>query len=76
MIETKLGLNHRDEAIRRLADAYSSDFAEFVAGNDLFHELLQDLADDFINDTIPITDEDGHHDLGFELIMRVTTRVV
>ena len=76
MIETKLGLNHRDEAIRRLADAYSSDFAEFVAGNDLFHELLQDLADDFINENIPITDEEGHLDLAMEMILRVTTRSV
>ena len=77
MIETKLPtLNRRDEAIRRLANGYAEDFAEFCAGDDRMHELMQNLAEEFVNQNIPITDEDGVFDLGFELIMNVTVTKV
>ena len=76
MIETKLGLNARDEAIRRLAEGFSSDFAEFCAGDDAMHEAMMNLADRFIEQNIPITDEDASSDLAYELIMNVTVTKV
>ena len=65
MIETKLGLNARDEAIRRLAE-----------GDDAMHEVMMNLADRFIEQNIPITDEDASSDLAYELIMNVTVTKV
>jgi len=70
------GLNYRDEAIRRLADGFSAEFAEFCAGDEDMHELMQILADRFVEHHIPIMDEDASSDLSFELLMRVTCTAV
>ena len=76
MNETLTTLNARDEAIRRLAQGFSSDFAEFCAGDDAMHEVMMNLADRFIEMNIPITDEEASSDLAFELIMNVTVTKV
>ena len=34
-------MNRYDEAVRRLADGFSSEFAEFCAGDERMHELIQ-----------------------------------
>ena len=69
-------LNKRDEAIRLLANGFASQFAEEVAGDERFHDLLMEMADVFVKREIPITDEDSSTDLAYELFMRVTTRTV
>ena len=69
-------LNHHDEAIRRLADGFKEEFAEEVASDERFHELLMELADEFVSKNIPIVREDDATDVSFELIMRVTTKSV
>ena len=71
-----LQASYRAEAIRRLAAGFGDDFAEFCAGHDSMHELMLDLAMEFIQSNIPITDEDATHELGTELIMGVTVRTV
>ena len=69
-------LNLRDEEIRRLADGFSSEFAEEVAADERFHELVMELASEFVEKNIPIVNEDDATDVAFELIMRVTTKSV
>ena len=69
-------LNYRDQAIRRLATGYSSEFAEFCAGNEKMHELMHQLASEFIDTNIPIVNEDDATDLGIELLMNITVREV
>ncbi len=69
-------LNLRDEAIRRLAEGFAEDFVEEVAGDERFHELIQDIAEEYVSKNIPITDEDAHYDVAFELCMRCTTKRV
>ena len=69
-------LNLHDESIRRLAEGYKVEFTEEVAGDERFHDLLMDLADEFVNKNIPIVSADDVTDLAYELIMRVTTKVV
>ena len=71
-----MSLNKRDEAIRLLADGFASQFAESVAADERFHELLEELAEKFVETEIPITDEDSATDVAYELFMRVTTRAV
>ena len=66
----------RNEAVRRLADAFKGDFAEFCAGHDKMHELMMDLAGEFAETNIPITDEDATIDTAYELLMSVTVREV
>ena len=71
-----MGLNYRDEAIRRLAEGFKGDFAEFCAGHDKMHEVMMDLASEFVETNIPITDEDAHYDTAYELLMSITVRPV
>ncbi len=65
-------MNYHDEAIRRLATGFSSEFAEFCAGDERMHELIAELADEFVSTNIPIVDEDNATDLAVELLMNVT----
>ena len=69
-------LNLHDESIRRLAEGYKEEFAEEVAGSEKFHELLMELSEEFVNKNIPIVSYDDTIDLAYELMMRVTTKVV
>ena len=69
-------LNYRDNAIRLLANGYSEEFAEFCAGNEKIHELVMDLAGEFVEQNIPIVDEEAAHDVAVELLMGVTCRPV
>ena len=69
-------MNYHDEAIRRLATGFSDDFAEFCAGDDRMHELMMDLAAEFVQKNIPIVKEDDEFDVAAELLMNVTVREV
>ena len=69
-------LNRRDEAIRLLAQGFSGEFAEFISGDERVHELMMDLASQFVSDNIPIVDEDAATDVAVELMMNVTVRSV
>ena len=69
-------LNLHDEAIRRLADGYKEEFAEVVAADERFHELLMELSSEFVAENLPIVSEDDATDMAYELMMRVTTKSV
>ena len=76
MTNTIPTLNRHDEAIRRLATGFSSEFAEFCAGHEKMHEVMMELASEFIDTNIPIVNEDDATDLGAELLMGITLREV
>ena len=69
-------MNRYDEAVRRLADGFSSEFAEFCAGDERVHELMMDLASEFVEENIPVVSEDSQIDLAAELIMSITVTKV
>ena len=69
-------LNYHDDAIRRLADGFSEEFAEEVAADERFHELLQTISEEFVEKHLPIVQEDDVIDVCYELMMRVTTKSV
>ena len=69
-------MNKHDEAIRNLANGFSSQFVEVVGADERFHDLLMELAEEFVEAEIPIVDSDSVTDLACELMMRVTTREV
>ena len=69
-------LNKRDEAIRLLAQGFSGEFAEFMAGDERVHDLMRELASEFIEENIPIVDEEAATDVACELMMNVTVRSV
>ena len=69
-------MNKYDEAVRKLADGFSEMFAETVAADERFHDLLMEMADEFVTAEIPVVSEDSATDLAAELMMRVTTKKV
>ncbi len=71
-----MAINKYDEAVRKVAAGYADDFAEFCAGDDRLHELMMDLASEFVEKECPIVSEDSATDLAVELIMGVTVRTV
>lgn len=69
-------MNHYDEAVRKMADVFSADFAEFCAGDERVHELMMDLASEFVEANVPVVSEDSQIDLAAELIMSITVTKV
>ena len=69
-------MNHHDEAIRRLSEGFSSEFAEFCAGHEMMHDLMMDLATEFVETNVPIVKEDDQVDLASELLMSITVTSV
>ena len=67
---------YTQEAIRLLAQGFSSQFAEFCAGDERMHEMMMDLASEFVEQNIPIVKEDDATDVACELIMGVTVTKV
>lgn len=76
MTDTIPTMNKYDEACRRIASNYADDFAEFVAGDERIHELIQDIAAVFVTENIPCVEEESQHDIAVELLMNVTIRPV
>ena len=69
-------MNRYDEAVRRLADGFSEEFAEFCAADERLHELCMELASEFVEENIPVVSEDSQIDLAAELIMSITVTKV
>ena len=67
-------LNAHDEAIRRLAEGYKEEVAETIAADERFHDIMMDIISEFIDQEIPIVNDEDKWDLGLELVLRVTTR--
>ena len=69
--------NLYNESVRRLADGFSSEFAEFCAGDERVHEIMMLLASEFVETNIPVvSDEDSQTDVASELIMSITVTKV
>ena len=71
-----MSINYRDNAIRLLANGYSEQFAEFCAGDERMHEMMLELASEFVEQNIPIVDEEAANDVAVELLMGITCRPV
>ena len=69
-------LNYRDNAIRLLAQGFAEEFSQFAASDERMHELMMELADEFVNKYIPIVDEDTSTDVACELLMSTTVAKV
>ena len=63
---------YTQEAIRLLAQGFSTQFAEEIAGDERMHELMMELASEFVEKNIPIIKEEDQIDVAGELLMNVT----
>ena len=64
------------EAVRRLAAGFASEFAEFAAGDERMHELMMELASEFVAANLPIVREEDAIDVAAELHLGITIRAV
>ena len=71
-----MSVDRYSESIRLLSNVYSEDFAEFCAGDERIHELMMDLATEFVVQTTPVVRDDAQLDLAAELLMSITVTVV
>lgn len=58
----------RLQSIKLLANGFKFDFAKFVLENDRYNELIMELADQFIEENIPVQGEQNRTDLAFEIV--------
>ena len=54
----------------------ASEFAEFAAGDERMHELMMELASEFVDANLPIVKEEDAIDVAHELMMSITIRTV
>ena len=71
-----MAINKYDEAIRTLAAGYADQFAEQIAGDERIHDIIMELASEFVEKEIPVVSEDSQTDLAIELLMSVSVRTV
>ncbi len=64
------------EAIRRLSAGYVSEFAEFAGCDERMHELMMELAAEFVDAQLPIVREEAAIDVAAELHLGITIRSV
>ncbi len=57
--------------VNRLAMAVAEDFADYVADDERYAELIHDLAAQFIDERLPIIDEDAKFDVAFAIMDKV-----
>ena len=58
-------MNYRDQAIKLLAQGFTSELVEYIQSDDKFTELVMELTDKFIEDNIPVRGEQNRSDLAF-----------
>ena len=61
----------RQMAIDLLAKTYASDFVEYCEGDPRLMEVLMDMCADFMEERLPIVNEDSKFDVGLALLNRV-----
>jgi hypothetical protein len=64
------------EAIRRLSAGYVSEFAEFAAQDRRMHDVMMELASEFVEANLPIVREEVARDVASELYLGITVRAV
>ena len=62
--------------VLNVADSFSEEFAEFCAGDERMHEIMMQLADEFVEQEAPVLDEETAGDVAAELLMAVTVTKV
>jgi hypothetical protein len=69
-------MNNYDNSIRLLASGFADSFAEMLAGDERIHELMMEIAEEFVDNEIPVVSEEAKIDVSAELLMNVTVTKV
>ena len=69
-------MNKSDKFIRDMAAHFSEEFCDYAAGDEKLHEMLIQLAQEFVQENAPVLDEDTVYELADELLIATTIRPV
>jgi hypothetical protein len=63
------------KSLKLLRDGFKYELADFIYSDPRFTDLLQELTSEFVEDNIPVVDEDNQMDLALMLLetIKVTT---
>ena len=67
---------YRANAIRLLANGFADRFSDFCQGDERMHELMMDLAAEFVGNELPIVRDEDECDVAMELLHSVTIRPI
>ena len=62
---------HQDKALQLLANGFADDLCEFITVDQRFIEVLHECVNDFVDEHIPLTDDQDKLDLSFLLLDKV-----
>ena len=62
--------------VLNVANSFSGEFAEFCAGDERMHEIMMELASEFVEQEAPVLDEETAGDVAAELLMSITVTSV
>lgn len=60
-------MKNQNKALHLLRDGFKTQFATHVFDSEKFFDLVMDLSDDFVDENIPIVDDDHRHDMALLL---------
>lgn len=64
--------NHfQEKALELLAQGFSQDFADFISSDQRYIDVMSELVNDFVDENIPVVDEQDKFDLSFLLMDKV-----
>ncbi len=64
--------NHfQQKALELLAQGFSQDFADFISSDQRYIDVMSELVNDFVDENIPVVDEQDKFDLSFLLMDKV-----
>ncbi len=71
LTDTKERNAHQHKALQLLANGFSDDFADFLTVDQRVIEVLHECVNDFVDEHIPLTDDQDKLDLSFLLLDKV-----
>ena len=62
------------KSLKLLRDGFKDDLCEFIYSNERFTDLLCELTSQFVEENIPLVDEDNLYDLGLMMMETLTLK--
>ena len=65
-------IDSQQRILMLLSNGFSHEFVDYVLSSESYTELIMELADEFVDNNIPLNDEELRTDMAFELIKKTS----
>ena len=65
-------IDSQQRILMLLSNGFSHEFVDYVLSSERYTELIMELADEFVDNNIPLNDEQLRTDMAFELIQKTS----